>query len=212
MNSMINHDITRLINQQFKSIVCNLAVKYNFDEAEAITYLENYNNIPTTPANFQSNEERPISTPNNDIPKNDIISNTPPSEKKKRGRPKKAVDETASEDKPKKKRGRPKKENNVTIVNDTDDDEPATNVKSTEDIIASSNTPANSPRENDDDRDEHNDRELEEDPISDIEIDVQEWSWKGDKYLKDENDTIYCTNTHQKMGRYCANTNTIICN
>jgi glycine/D-amino acid oxidase-like deaminating enzyme len=32
--------------------------------------------------------------------------------------------------------------------------------ESTEDIIASSNTPANSPRENNDDRDEHNDREL----------------------------------------------------
>ena len=104
------------------------------------------------------------------------------------------------EDKPKKKRGRPKKENKVTIVDDTDDEKVAEK-PSTEDLIAASMS--NVSEEN---------GELQEESVSDEEneINVVEWNWKGDKYLKDDNNNVYCANTHEIIGRYSPENDSIV--
>jgi hypothetical protein len=202
MNSLINQEIQDAINRHTKNICCTLGNKYNFDVQEAFAYITNDSfNIH----NEKYNEKVDVFTTSDDILHREIIGNNNDNdntEKKKRGRPKKIVDEV-KEEKPKKKRGRPKKENKITIVTDTDDEEITQSIKpSTEELIAASITPSNTPTAS---------MELIEDEISDSEeINVDEWYYKGDKYLKDDKNNIYCSETHNKIGRYCVNDDTII--
>jgi hypothetical protein len=202
MNSLINQEIQDAINRHTNNICSTLANKYDFDVQEAVAFITNDSlNIH----NEKYNEKVDVFTTSDDILHRGIIGNSNDDnkqEKKKRGRPKKIVDEV-KEDTPNKKRGRPKKENKITIVTDTDDEAPPDNKPSTEELIAASITPSNTPTPNN--------MELVEDVISDAEeINVDEWYYKGDKYLKDEKNNIYCTETHTKIGRYCVKDDTII--
>ena len=222
MNSVINQEIQHAINRHTENICSTLANKYHFDAQEAVAYITNYgiNNH-----NEKYNEKVGVFTNSDDILHLGIIRDsnddeTKP-EKKKRGRPKKIVDEV-KEDTPKKKRGRPKKENKITIVNDTDDESLPEDKPTTEDVIAASITPNNMQIENQQlleqeqqaqelqEQEELQYQELQEENISDQEIDVEEWNYKGDKYLKDDNNNIYCAETHKIIGRYCVDDDTII--
>ena len=195
--SVINQEIENAIIRHTKNICSSLGAKYNFDVQEAITYITN-NNIDIH--NEKLNEKMAVFTTANDTILNsgNSTEHREP-EKKKRGRPKKNMDEV-KEDKPKKKRGRPKKENKVTIVDDTDD-ENVVDSPSTEDLIAASMS--NVSEEN---------GELQEESVSDEEkeINVVEWNWKGDKYLKDDNNNVYCANTHEIIGRYSPENDSIV--
>lgn len=195
--SVINQEIENAIIRHTNNICSSLASKYNFDVQEAITYITN-NNIDIH--NEKLHEKLGVFTTANDTILNSGISTEHREpEKKKRGRPKKNVDEV-KEDKPKKKRGRPKKENKVTIVDDTDD-ENVVEKPSTEDLIAASMSNV---------IEEHG--ELQEESVSDEEkeINVVEWNWKGDKYLKDDNNNVYCANTHEIIGRYSPENDSIV--
>ena len=195
--SVINQEIENAIIRHTNNICSSLASKYNFDVQEAITYITN-NNIDIH--NEKLNEKLGVFTTANDTILNSGTSTEHREpEKKKRGRPKKNVDEV-KEDKPKKKRGRPKKENKVTIVDDTDD-ENIVEKPSTEDLIAASMSNV---------IEEHG--ELQEESVSDEEkeINVVEWNWKGDKYLKDDNNNVYCANTHEIIGRYSPENDSIV--
>lgn len=197
IHSVINQEIENAIIRHTKNICSSLGAKYNFNVQEAIAYISN-NNIDLH--NEKLNEKLDVFTS-----AHDIILNTGGSserdepQKKKRGRPKKIVDEV-KEDKPKKKRGRPKKENKVTIVDDTDD-EKVNETPSTEDLIVASMSNV---------VEEHG--ELQEESVSDEEkeINVVEWEWKGDKYLKDDNNNVYCANTHEIIGKYSPENDSIV--
>lgn len=195
--SVINQEIENAIIRHTKNICSSLGAKYNFDVQESITYITN-NNIDIH--NEKLNEKASVFTAAHDIILNSgASSERDEPQKKKRGRPKKNIDEV-KEDKPKKKRGRPKKENKVTIVDDTDD-ENVVDSPSTEELIAASMS--NVSEEN---------GELQEESVSDEEkeINVVEWNWKGDKYLKDDNNNVYCANTHEIIGRYSPENDSIV--
>ena len=198
IHSMINQEIENAIIRHTKNICSSLGAKYNFDVQEAIAYISN-NTLDLH--NEKLNEKVGVFTNANDI----ILSSGASSErdepqKKKRGRPKKNVDEV-KEDKPKKKRGRPKKENKVTIVDDTDEEKEPPKPPTTEEmIVASMSNVIN------------DDGELHEESVSDEEkeINVVEWTWKGDKYLKDDDDNVYCHKTHEIIGKYSQENDSII--
>lgn len=198
--SVINQQIENAIIRHTNNICSSLSAKYNFDVQEAIDFITN-NNIDFH--NDKLNEKVGLFTPANDIILNSGTSaeHREP-EKKKRGRPKKNVDEV-KEHKPKKKRGRPKKENKVTIVDDTDD-ENVVETPSTEDLIAASMSDVSN--------EEDPEAELTEEAVSyeEKEINVVEWNWKGDKYLKDDNNNVYCSNTHEIIGIYSRENDSII--
>lgn len=178
MNVFIN-EFSKNYEQHLESIIKILGDKYSFNTQEAIHYINDYH--------------KPIDYRNDDVyiklePQNlqQVLE-----EKKKRGRPKKPVD--PSEEKIKKKRGRPKKENKVTIVQDSDDEieikkEPE---ESIEDKINKSIVIT-------DVYDLTDDLELEEEEYDNVE----EWDYKGDKYLKDNNQNIYNLESHEKIGIY----------
>lgn len=198
--SVINQEIENAIIRHTNNICSSLATKYNFDVQEAITYITN-NNIDIH--NEKLNEKLGVFNNAGDIILNSGISTEHREpEKKKRGRPKKNVDEV-KEDKPKKKRGRPKKENKVTIVDDTDDED-VVEKPSTEDLIAASMSDVSN--------EEDPDAELKAEDVSyeEKEINVVEWNWKGDKYLKDDNNNVYCSNTHEIIGRYSPENDSIV--
>lgn len=216
----INQQIENAISRHTENICSSLASKYNFDVQDAVAYIRNTN---IGIYNDKLNEKVGVfQNTHSDILNNMRSNEHNEPEKKKRGRPKKVVDEV-KEDKPKKKRGRPKKENKVTIVDDTDDENEVPK-PSTEDLIAASmidvsNTEAieyhgEQGEEKDEERqdEEHQDEELKEENVSyeEKEINVVEWNWKGDKYLKDDNNNVYCYNTHEIIGRYSPGNDSIV--
>ena len=201
-------DIENIINNHVESVICALSKKYKFDSSEAINFIVKYSNKNENTTSEQINENfgifsvvDEVISNNNRLTEDDKVSVD--SEKKKRGRPRKTISEANEEDKPKKKRGRPKKENKVTIVTDTDDEEEQSSQKTTDEIIASSITQI-SPN--------HSNNELDEEKLSDIEIDVYNWTWKGDKYLKDVNNNVYCIKSHEILGKYSPERDIIILN
>ena len=193
-------DIESTINNHVESIIHTLSKKYNFDSSEAINFINKYSNINENTNSEQFNEKVGIFSVVDEISQistnsrheaDDNVSVEP--EKKKRGRPRKMNNDTNDQDKPKKKRGRPKKENKVTIVTDTEDEKEEKHQKTTDEIISSSITSSESISSND---------ELDEENLSDLDIDVENWTWKGDKYLRDNKGNVYCVNTHEIMGTY----------
>jgi hypothetical protein len=213
----INQEIQNAIIRHTKNICGSLASKYNFDVQDAITHITN-NNIGVY--NDKFNEKVGIFQNSH----SDILNNRPSNEqsepeKKKRGRPKKVIDEV-KDDKPKKKRGRPKKENKVTIVDDTDEEIEVVK-PSTEDLIAASmidvsnehdGEPDGEEKDGEEKDGEEKDGELKEENVSyeEKEINVVEWNWKGDTYLKDDNNNVYCSNTHEIIGRYSQENDSIV--
>lgn len=178
MNVFIN-EFSKKYEQHMEYIIKILGDKYSFNTQEAIHYINNY--------------DKPIDCRNDDIYIKLEPQNLPQvlEEKKKRGRPKKPVD--PSEEKIKKKRGRPKKENTVTIVQDSDDEieikkEPEESIqdKINKSIVIT------------DIYDITEDLELEEEEYDNVE----EWDYKGDKYLKDNKQNIYNLETREKIGNY----------
>ena len=185
MDSFIN-EISKKYQQHIENTIKILSNKYCFNSEEAIQYINNYNNP------IDNAIDNAIDCRNDDVyikvePQNlQQVSE----EKKKRGRPKKPIEET--QEKPKKKRGRPKKENKVTIVQDSDDEIEINkqSEKSIEEKIATSVI--------DDIVNELEEEEIiyEEEPV------VELWNYKGDKYFKDNNENIYNLETREKVGIY----------
>jgi hypothetical protein len=203
----INQEIQNAIIRHTENICRSLASKYNFDVQDAITYITN-NNIGVY--NDKFNEKVGIfQNCHSDILNNRHSNEQSEPEKKKRGRPKKVIDEL-TDDKPKKKRGRPKKENKVTIVDDTDEETEVVK-PSTEDLIAASMVDVLNEHDGEPDGEEK-DAELKEEEVSyqEKEINVVEWNWKGDKYLKDDNNNVYCSNTHEIIGKYSPENDSIV--
>lgn len=123
--------------------------------------------------------------------------------KTQRGRPKKSTDvvDTASEssEAPKKPRGRPPKEKKIV----TEDSSDILKNLITEDITKSTQ-----------EKEENSTQEKEEEEVVDDsdeeELAVTEFICKGNKYLKAADNTVYDINTHEEIGQWNPDTNTII--
>jgi len=122
--------------------------------------------------------------------------------KTQRGRPKKSTDvvDTASEssEPPKKPRGRPPKEKK-TVTEDSSD---ILKNLITEDITKSTQ-----------EKEENSTQEKEEEVVDDSdeeELAVTEFIYKGNKYLKAADNTVYDINTHEEIGQWNPDKNMII--
>ena len=131
--------------------------------------------------------------------------------KSQRGRPKKSTDvvDTASESSEtnepvKRGRGRPKKETKP-VTEDTNDilKNMQPEVEIPEMVIEKIEE-----NKNDSTGEEHEDESDEEEPA----VPVREFTYKGIKYLKAEDNTLYEINTHEEIGSWDPNKNKVILN
>lgn len=127
--------------------------------------------------------------------------------KSQRGRPKKSTDivDTASESSEpvKRGRGRPKKEKK-TVTEDSSD---ILKNLITEDKTPSNEEPSTPPKEEPSSPPKE---EEEEDDSDEEELAVTEFTYKGIKYLKASDNTLYDINTHEEIGNWDPDTNKII--
>lgn len=190
-----------IINKNFDGTLCSTQSIHNNRKSSCLVNDDSFNILRTDTIENETQNDKQLRPADQEKPK------------KKRGRPKKIVDESAetTEDKPKKRRGRPKKNNSITIVQDTDDENNSLSSstdnqennkeedsKSIANLISTSNINI----------------ELQEETYSENEdipeIEVEKWTFEGKEYLKDERNHVYDAKTHESFGFFSVEENKII--
>ena len=219
--AFVNEFSTRLRNNT-ESIVGLLASHYGFPKEEAINILnKELNDYICSSEIISDNGKLSCFDDNNrvDLLRVDTNNHESPETsqekpKKKRGRPKKVIDDKTSSEKvdetPKKKRGRPKKNNNITIVQDTDDESNSIEHDTKESNIKEPSSTSIACLINE----SNSEIELKEDSYSDNEdmpeIEVEKWIFDGKEYLKDERNHVYDAKTHESFGFFNEEENRIV--